>query len=109
MPRLEALGILNDVDRAALELYCSAFSRWRKYEAMCREHNAEITLSKDGKWQMVSAYATAPNQALSDVQKILSMFGFTPSAGANMSLATGDGEEPSENEQWWASATRVVA
>ena len=78
VPELEQLGLLTILDRAALALYCQAWSRWVRASREIDE-NGEILESKNGK-PVQSPWISLRNRAGQDMHKFLAEFGMTPSS-----------------------------
>lgn len=83
-PALERLGLLTEIDGAALAGYCQSYARWRQ----CQE-----VLAKDGlTFKTESGYTAARpevaigNRALIEVRAFCVQFGLTPGARARMQL-----------------------
>lgn len=92
-PALERLGLLTEVDGAALAGYCQSYARWKQ----CQE-----VLARDGlTFETGTGYVAARpevaigNRALIEVRAFCVQFGLTPSARARMQLyeAGGDYDE----------------
>ena len=75
------LGLVAQVDRAALAMYCAWWSRWVAAETKLRELGPDgmIDRTPNGFRQM-SAWLQVSNQAAEKVHKYLTEFGMSPSA-----------------------------
>lgn len=76
--RLEALGILTEVDMAAFAGYCQAFARWKEAEEFISKHGT-IVKTPSGYWQQVPQVSIAQTY-LKIMHKFCEQFGLTPSA-----------------------------
>lgn len=80
---LQSMGLLSTADRAAIELYCISYSRYRRAVENCQKYG-DVILSPNKKVPMISPYATIQNQAFEQCRKLLLEFGLTPAARARM-------------------------
>ena len=83
---LESMGLLSCADRASIEMYCSAYSRYRNAEINVRR-SGEVIISPRNKYPMVSPYVSVLNKNLDTCRKLLLEFGLTPAARSRMSVA----------------------
>lgn len=74
----QALGVLARVDRAALEMYCQMYARWRQSEGMIDTHG--LTVESPNGFLMQSPYVSIANKCLAEMKKLLTEFGGTPSS-----------------------------
>lgn len=81
---LEPLGLLTQVDRAALAAYCVAYSRWVEAEDMIRKHGM-LVKSPNG-YPMQSPYLAIANKAVEQMKGFLTEFGMTPSSRSRLSI-----------------------
>ena len=78
VPQLEALGVLSEVDGAALAIYCDAYSQWINAN---REIAAYGMLVDTGMGGLKANPAVAiARQAMSMCHRLLSEFGCTPAS-----------------------------
>jgi P27 family predicted phage terminase small subunit len=78
---LESMGVMSDVDMAALSAYCMSFSRW---VTLGREIKAQgmaglVETDEKGKTSQ-TALVKVQDQAFTQMFKALAEFGFTPSS-----------------------------
>lgn len=88
---LHESGLLTQVDRAALAIYCQAWSRWVKAEAQVARHG-EVVKSAAGN-VMQNPYLSIANRAMKQVQSMARELGMTPSARSQIKIQPLD--EPS--------------
>ena len=88
---LHESGLLTQVDRAALAIYCQAWARWVKAEAQVARHG-EVVKSAAGN-VMQNPYLSIANRAMKQVQLMARELGMTPSARSQIKLQPLD--EPS--------------
>lgn len=86
---LNTAGLLTQVDRAALAVYCQAWSRWVKAEEQVARHG-EIVKTVSGNL-IQNPYLSIANRSMKQLQTLAREFGMTPSARSqlHMSLAGG--------------------
>jgi len=87
VPELEKLGLLARIDRAALAMYCVAFSRWEKAELKIKEMQDDglIDNTPNGHKQM-SVWLQIANRAMEQIKSSLGDFGMSPSARAKVNV-----------------------
>jgi P27 family predicted phage terminase small subunit len=90
-PVLERLGLLTEIDGAALAGYCQSYARWRQ----CQE-----AIQRDGLTFETATGYLAPrpevaigNKALAEVRAFCVQFGLTPSARSRMQLQANDHDD----------------
>lgn len=77
-PLLYDLGLLTQIDRAALAKYCVAWSRWVNAERAMLKHGV-IVKSPNG-FPVQSPFLAVANRAMSQIKESLAEFGLSPSA-----------------------------
>lgn len=82
---LDDMGLLSGADRAALEMYCVAYSRMRHAQEQVAKFGS-IILSPNKKYPMQSPYASELNTTEGQCRRWLQEFGLTPASRARMSL-----------------------
>jgi P27 family predicted phage terminase small subunit len=90
--RLYEVGLMTEIDRAALAAYCQAYGRWAVAEralAKMAEADADfgalMTKTKDGNLIQNPIVGVA-NRAMSDMVKYGAEFGMTPSARSRIDV-----------------------
>jgi len=87
---LNRLGLLTNIDRAALAAYCAAYGRWIKAERRLREKERADPvngglLSVSAKGNVISEPLVGiANKAMLDMVRYASEFGMTPSSRARV-------------------------
>jgi len=105
---LNAIGLLTQVDRAALAAYCQAWADWVEAEEQLRRFGkvvkspvktvtrrsggAEVTEASGG-YPMQSPFLPIRNRALEIMHKFLTEFGMTPASRSRISVMQGTGTE----------------
>jgi P27 family predicted phage terminase small subunit len=90
--QLYALGILAEIDRAALAMYCAAWADYLFASRMVDEEGEVITSEKGGKYQ--NPWVGVKNTAMDRVLRISVEFGMTPSSRSRIKV-----EGPSEEDK----------
>lgn len=75
-PRLKRLGLLSEIDRAALLAYCDAYGRWIYYRRRVWK-SGSLQKSPKGMW-LQHPNVSLMNRALDDVKRFLALFGLSP-------------------------------
>ncbi len=86
-PELAKLGLIARIDRAAIAIYCMAFSRWEFAELMMKglDENGLVETTPNGHKQM-SVWLQISNRAVEQMNKSLAEFGMSPSARAKVNV-----------------------
>lgn len=88
--QLAKLGLLTQVDRAALAAYCQWYARWLKAERMLAQQGEIVkgARTRRGKSEMVrNPWLIIANQAWQHVHKLLVEFGMTPSSRSRVPIS----------------------
>ena len=91
--QLSKLGLLTDMDMAALAIYCQAWGRIVKYEKIVAE-KGKLYKTTNGNIQLSPAMWVV-NKAYEQVYKFMSEFGMSPASRAKVSAKPkkqGDGD-----------------
>lgn len=80
---LNTLGMISNLDRAALAAYCQAWGRWCEAEEQLRKHGP-IVKSPSG-FPIQNPYLAVANKAMEQIIKLSAEFGLTPSSRARVS------------------------
>ena len=83
-PELERLGILTQIDGAALAAYCEAYGRWVA-GVKGLKHNGLINIAGNGH-PMPNPYLGIINHALSQMRAFMVEFGLTPSSRTRLKV-----------------------
>ncbi len=90
--KMEALGILTEVDMAAFAGYCQAYARWKEAEEFITQHGT-IVKTPSGYWQQVPQVSIAQTY-LKLMNRLAEQFGLTPAARSRIVADTsGKGSE----------------
>lgn len=81
--QLHALGLLTEVDRAALAAYCVAYGRWAEAEQNIQKYGV-VLISGENSWPVQSPYLSIANRAMEQMVKMLGEFGMSPSSRARV-------------------------
>ena len=100
--QLAKLGLLTELDAAALGGYCDAFENVEWARKMVRsqgKYAGRVTTAPSG-YRQVSAYWTILKQATELMHKFLSEFGLTPSSRSRLDLSIGAPEKVDPFEEF---------
>jgi P27 family predicted phage terminase small subunit len=96
---LEAMGVLTEVDRAALAAYCDAYAVWRTACEQIAERVRKggklaglIDVTKTGH-VIQNALVGVRNKAREDMVRFSTEFGMTPQARARLAVDPGKGKK----------------
>jgi P27 family predicted phage terminase small subunit len=78
------MGLLANVDRAALAAYCQAWGRWVEAERTLREKGLLYKTQRGN--VITSPYLWIANKALAQMHQFLTEFGLTPSSRARLAV-----------------------
>jgi len=97
-PELRRLGLLAQIDRAALAAYCEA---WADFEWAIREARGgrRITTAGNGT-RILHPAMIIKRQAMDKIRQFAAEFGFTPAARARIEIV-GAEEEPDGDERFF--------
>jgi P27 family predicted phage terminase small subunit len=91
---LNRIGILTQVDRAALAAYCQAWGRWVEAEKKLAE--TPILLKTPAGYVQPSPWLTIANKQLELMAKYMAELGLTPSARSRLAIQVPTGPKPWE-------------
>lgn len=89
--KLLELGLMTEIDRTALALYCQAWERWVEAEAEVKKLGA-IVKSPNG-FPIQNPYLAVANRAMVDLRKMLTEFGMTPSSRSRVQVDQAEKED----------------
>jgi P27 family predicted phage terminase small subunit len=84
---LHQLGLLTEIDRAALAMYCQCWGRWRYAEEKLKDEKLLIVKAPTDQ-PMQNPWLQIANRAMRQMQSLLSEFGMSPSSRSR--VATGE-------------------
>ncbi|MCK9519978.1 MAG: phage terminase small subunit P27 family [Dehalococcoidia bacterium] len=90
-PKLEALGLLTEVDISAFASYCQAYARWREAEEFMTKHDNTIFKTPSGYLQQLPQVAIA-QKYMALMLTSLSKFGLSPSDRAGLVASRPEGK-----------------
>lgn len=90
---LEKLGLVSQIDRAALAVYCQAYGRWVHAENQLTELGDKglIDYSPNG-YKQISVWLQISNRAVDQMKSFLTEFGMTPSARSRVTPSSPQGD-----------------
>ncbi len=80
---LHVLGLLTEIDRTALAVYCQNWQRWNEAE---RELSKNLVTVTDKGYAMQSPYVAISNKAAENMKKFLIEFGMTPASRSRVKV-----------------------
>lgn len=86
---LEKLGILTNLDLAALAAYCQAWARWLDAESKLAK-TGPVVKAPSG-YPMLNPWLSIANKAIQQVQRLAGEFGLTPSARTRIDVNAAGG------------------
>ncbi|PAP79628.1 hypothetical protein B1759_15015 [Rubrivirga sp. SAORIC476] len=86
VPELVRLGLLAEVDRAALAAYCQAYATWWRMERDIDE-NGDVQLNARSGLESARPQVAMRDKALDTMRRFLVEFGLTPAARTRVSAA----------------------
>ncbi|MEZ4714288.1 MAG: phage terminase small subunit P27 family [Caldilineaceae bacterium] len=92
--RLYELGLLTEVDRAALAMYCTTWARYVRAEEELSRVDVEWVAKTDRGYQHQSAWLQVSNQAMKLMKGLLVEFGMTPSSRSKVTVTKEEEENP---------------
>jgi len=94
--KMEAIGILTEMDMAAFAGYCQAYARWKEAEEFITQHGT-IVRTPSGYWQQVPQVSIAQTY-LKVMNRFAEQFGLTPASRSRIVADSGGGssEDPLE-------------
>ena len=90
---LVSLGLLTEVDRAALAAYCGAWSRWVAADLSVQKFGSVIKSPKSG-FPIANPYVGIANTAMDQMRKFLVEFGMTPASRSRIQVTPTIGPDP---------------
>lgn len=86
VPHLEKLGLLTQVDRAALAAYCQLYARWWEAERAIRQYG--MTQTTETGYVAQRPEVGIANTALKQMRAYLSEFGLSPASRSRIDAPT---------------------
>jgi len=88
---LAALGLISNLDRAALAAYCDAYARWVEASENVRQFG--LILKSPSGYPIQSPYLAILNKAIEQMRAFLVEFGMTAASRSRIVTATSDDED----------------
>lgn len=90
---LSDMQLLSKVDRAALEIYCTYYAKYRDAEEKVKKYGDVVLVGKNKDHPQVSPWYTAMNKYADEVRKWLLEYAMTPAARARCRVQADDKQE----------------
>ena len=97
--RLHPLGLVTDLDRAALAAYCESWATWVEAVEKVRE-TGRIIKAPSG-YPVLNPYVTIANKALDQMHRFLTEFGMTPASRSRISIAIHEDDDRDPAERYF--------
>lgn len=97
--KLLTLGLVTEMDRAALAAYCQVYARWVEAEEQIQKHGTvwKLTTKAGTPWVQQSPYLQVANKALEQMMRYLVEFGMSPASRSRVhALPLIDEDNPAE-------------
>ena len=94
--QLFELGLLTEVDRAALAGYCQAWARWVQAEEEMGKKDFKMISLTDSGYPVVSPWMGIANQAMKQMLRFLTEFGMTPASRSRVTVNKESEADPYE-------------
>lgn len=93
---LHTLGLLTQIDRAALSGYCASWSRWVEAEDALREFG--MLVKTPNGFPIPSPFVAIANKAMKQMLEFLVQFGMTPSSRSRVTATPRDeSQDPADD------------
>jgi P27 family predicted phage terminase small subunit len=87
VPELERLGLIAKIDKAALAIYCVAYSRWEAAEKELKKLGLDaLTFKTPSGYTQTSPLLQISNKAQEQIKSSMADFGMSPSARSRVSV-----------------------
>lgn len=86
-PELHVLGLLTNLDKAALSGYCASYATWVHASKEIQKHG--MLIKAQSGFPIQSPYVSIANKAMTEMRKWLTEFGMTPSSRSRIVVGTG--------------------
>ena len=97
-PKLKDLGVISQIDMAALAAYCNAYGRWVDSEKILKSMGSSGLIHEtDTGYQQMSVYLQISNRAVEQMFKFLTEFGMSPSSRTRIKPSKSAGEKIDKN------------
>jgi P27 family predicted phage terminase small subunit len=97
VPELHALGLLTNVDRAALALYSASYGRW--IDAERHLATSGLTVISPNGHEQKSPWLTIADKAMDQLRRFIAEFGLSPASRTRVSAVP-----PSDDDDFFENA-----
>jgi P27 family predicted phage terminase small subunit len=95
--KMEALGILTELDMAAFAAYCQAYARWKEAEEYITLHGMTYETSTGG--MRAVPQVSIANSSMAAMQRAAEQFGLTPAARSRIIADAESKNSKGENDE----------
>jgi P27 family predicted phage terminase small subunit len=82
--QLAVLGLLTNIDRTALALYCQSWGRWIEAETAFRQYG--LMVKSPSGFPMQSPYLAVANKSMEQMRQLLTEFGMSPASRTRLGV-----------------------
>ena len=100
-PLLAKIGVLAEIDMAALAAYCETYAQWVAAMEKVKTLGPVIRASAANPYPVISPYVAVANNALKHMRAFLAEFGMTPSSRSRIAAAKPDGSEDPDDAKFF--------
>lgn len=87
-PELERLGLISQMDRAALAVYCQAYARWKQAEEKIKAlGDAGLIEETPSGYKQISVLLQISNRSVEQMHKFMCEFGMSPSSRSRVTAS----------------------
>jgi P27 family predicted phage terminase small subunit len=87
-PQLEKLGLISQMDRAALAVYCQAYARWVQAEEKIKAlGEAGLIEETPSGYKQIAVWLQISNRAVEQMHKFMCEFGMSPSSRSRVTAS----------------------
>ena len=94
--QLFELGLLTELDRAALAAYCQAWAQWVQAQEEMRKPTFKMIEVTESGYPVASPWLNVAAQAMKQMKTFLTEFGMTPSSRSRVTVVTEPEADPYE-------------
>lgn len=100
-PILGGLGLLTDMDMAALAAYCETWAQYLAANEKVKRLGPVVRASQANPYPVISPYFTVASNALKQVRAFMAEFGMTPSSRSRIAAAKPDGGQDPDDTKFF--------
>ena len=87
-PQLETIGLITEMDMAALAVYCQAYARWASAESKLKKMGGDGLIEETPSgYKQMSVLLQISNRAVEQMHKFMGEFGMSPSSRSRVTAS----------------------